>query len=131
MIRSPSKRFARFFTSHSFHAERCLQSFRKEVVTWKCLRHPNIVPFLGISNIFPFCVVSEWMSGGTISAFLAKYPEQNRSRYVRMCAISVTALSLTLFPDPADHIWTWVHACPGCYPRRSEAGSSILRSSLA
>jgi serine/threonine protein kinase len=129
MVRSPSKRFARFFASHPFHAERCLQSFRNEVVTWKCLRHPNIVPFLGISDIFPVCVVSEWMSGGTISAFLAEYPEENRLKYVCLCAISVYLTDLV--SDPADHIWTGVYACPGRYSRRSEAGSSMFRSFLA
>jgi serine/threonine protein kinase len=64
------------------HAKGVSKAFRNEVVTWKCLRHPNIVPFIGISDLFPVCVVSEWMSGGTISAFFVENPEENRSRYV-------------------------------------------------
>jgi serine/threonine protein kinase len=55
-------------------------------VTWKCLRHRNIVPFLGVSDhLFPVCIVSEWMPGGTISAFLAEHPEENRSVYASVC----------------------------------------------
>jgi hypothetical protein len=58
------------------------QSFRNEVVTWKCLRHPNIVAFMGTSNICPVCLVSEWMPEGTLFAFLERNPKEHRVRYV-------------------------------------------------
>jgi serine/threonine protein kinase len=58
------------------------QAFRNEVVTWKCLRHPNIVPFMGISSISPVCLVSEWMPEGTLLAFLKRNPEEHRIKYV-------------------------------------------------
>jgi serine/threonine protein kinase len=73
--------------SSSLHAlahyvHRLAQSFRSEVVTWKCLRHPHIVPFLGVSNIFPVCLVSEWMPEGTLLSFLKRHPNEQRPRYV-------------------------------------------------
>jgi hypothetical protein len=58
------------------------QSFRSEVVTWKYLRHPHVVPFLGVSNIFPVCLVSEWMPEGTLLSFLKRHPNEQRPRYV-------------------------------------------------
>jgi serine/threonine protein kinase len=84
MVANPSKRCVQSIRTSTPHAKRVSKSFRNEVVTWKCLRHPNVVPFLGISDRFPVCLVSEWMPGGTISAFLVEHPEENRSRYVRV-----------------------------------------------
>ncbi|KAF9641977.1 hypothetical protein BDM02DRAFT_3072914, partial [Thelephora ganbajun] len=46
-----------------------------EVVVWKRLRHPNIVPFLGVSTkIEPtFEIVYDWMENGRI----VEYVERN------------------------------------------------------
>jgi hypothetical protein len=60
-----------------------MESFRSEVVTWRCLRHPNIVPFLGVSSVFPVCLVSQWMAEGTLLAFLSRNSLEHRGRYVR------------------------------------------------
>lgn len=54
----------------------------------KFLRHPNIVPFLGVSTIFPICLVSEWMEHGTVATFLKARPTENRIRLVRFCHFS-------------------------------------------
>jgi serine/threonine protein kinase len=59
------------------------QAYLHELVLWQCLRHPNIVPFIGTSQAFQVSLVSEWMVGGTISAFLQHNPEFNRVPYVR------------------------------------------------
>lgn len=58
------------------------QSFVDEVVAWKCLRHPNIVPFLGISKILPVCLVSEWMAHGSVVSFLRDNPSEDRLKLV-------------------------------------------------
>jgi serine/threonine protein kinase len=62
------------------------QAYLHELVLWQCLRHPNIVPFIGTSQAFQVSLVSEWMVGGTISAFLQHHPECNRVPYVRSFA---------------------------------------------
>lgn len=59
----------------------------QEIVTWRHLSHPNVLPVLGISpKLFPLCVVTEWMTNGNITEFTSKHPEVNRLRLV--CPIS-------------------------------------------
>ena len=53
------------------------QPFYKEAVVWKRLKHPNIVPFLGVT-IEPFQFVSEWMPNGTITQYVVKNPGIDR-----------------------------------------------------
>jgi serine/threonine protein kinase len=52
---------------------------------WRCLRHPNIVPFFGTSKHFYVSLVSEWMTGGTVTAFLREHPDSERSLLVSCC----------------------------------------------
>ena len=54
-----------------------LQSFFREAVMWGRLRHPNIVPFIGITTD-PLQIVSEWMPNGTLTEFVEKNPDVNR-----------------------------------------------------
>ncbi|KAJ7823203.1 kinase-like domain-containing protein, partial [Mycena olivaceomarginata] len=61
-----------------------LQKFAKEALIWHYLRHPNIVPFIGVdTTTFPapiMAMVSSWMSQGNV----LKYIKENRlptSRY--------------------------------------------------
>jgi serine/threonine protein kinase len=57
--------------------------FCKEVVTWKTLRHPNIVPFLGaMMDGTQFIAVSPWMDNGSINEFTKTHPEANRFELV-------------------------------------------------
>jgi hypothetical protein len=51
------------------------QAYLHELIMWRCLRHPNIVPFIGTSEQFPVSLVSEWMTGGTVTAFLVERPD--------------------------------------------------------
>jgi hypothetical protein len=61
------------------------QAYLHELILWQCLRHPNIVPFIGTSENFPVSLVSEWMSGGTVTAFLREYQDSERSFLVGCC----------------------------------------------
>lgn len=45
---------------------------------WRSLRHPNVVPFLGVSAMMAVCLVSEWMANGTVTAFLLAHPTVER-----------------------------------------------------
>ena len=44
---------------------------------WKQLRHPNIVPFVGVTTD-PLQIVSEKMSNGTLTEFVNENPGANR-----------------------------------------------------
>jgi hypothetical protein len=61
------------------------QAYLHELILWQCLRHPNIVPFIGTSEHFPVSLVSEWMSGGTVTAFLREHVDSERSFLVSCC----------------------------------------------
>ena len=56
-----------------------MQRFCTEVVIWRKLAHPNILPLLGIStNGGNLCMISRLMSHGTIMAYLSTRPSANR-----------------------------------------------------
>jgi serine/threonine protein kinase len=48
-------------------------------VPWKALRHPNVLPLLGvIMTETKFAMVSEWMSNGNINQFVTAHQDANR-----------------------------------------------------
>ena len=71
----------RIGTAHltAFTQERLwvLQSFSKEAVVWKRLKHPNIVPFIGVTTD-PLQIISEWMPNGTLTEFIERSPDASR-----------------------------------------------------
>ncbi|KAF9644930.1 kinase-like protein, partial [Thelephora ganbajun] len=53
--------------------------FCKEVVTWKILRHPNVLPLLGVTmGNYHFAMASEWMANGNINEFVKANRGVNR-----------------------------------------------------
>ena len=59
------------------------QRFCKEVVTWKSLRHPNVLPLLGVTmSKRVFAMVSEWMDNGNINEFVDIHRDANRFELV-------------------------------------------------
>ena len=59
------------------------QRFCKEVVAWKYLQHPNILPFLGVSLEREKCaMISEWMENGNVNEFIQKHRRVNRVQLV-------------------------------------------------
>ena len=60
-----------------------LQRFCREGVAWKHLRHPNILPLLGVTlNEHRFALVSEWMEDGNINEFIKRDRHINRTDLV-------------------------------------------------
>ncbi|KAF9649109.1 kinase-like protein [Thelephora ganbajun] len=54
--------------------------FCREVVTWKHLRHPNILPLLGVTvREYQLMMVSEWMENGNINEFIGRDGYTNRT----------------------------------------------------
>ena len=50
---------------------------------WKRISHPNIVPFLGVSESpAPLSMVSEWMPNGNVRAYVINNPEASRLQLV-------------------------------------------------
>ena len=56
---------------------------------WKRFKHPNIVPFIGVTWD-PLQFVSEWMPNGTLTQYLCKNPEVNR-----ICLVSLSFIEIT------------------------------------
>ncbi|KAK0209773.1 kinase-like domain-containing protein [Armillaria fumosa] len=58
---------------------RMIKDFCHEVLVWRNLYHPSILPFLGVSrDLFApsFCLISPWMEYGNIMACLKERPQQ-------------------------------------------------------
>ncbi|KAF9644353.1 kinase-like protein [Thelephora ganbajun] len=53
--------------------------FCKEIMTWKTLNHPNVLPLLGATiDGHQFVMVSEWMTNGNINEFIKAHNDVNR-----------------------------------------------------
>ena len=53
---------------------------------WKMLRHPSVLPLLGVmmtENPCPLVTVSKWMDNGNINEFVKTHPDANRLKFVR------------------------------------------------
>ena len=61
------------------------QRFCREIIAWKHLSHPNILPLLGVSisaNTHRFHILTEWMPNGNIMQYAESNPAANRLRVV-------------------------------------------------
>ena len=62
-----------------------LQRFCREGVAWKHLRHPNILPLIGVTvSKQRFAMVSAWMENGNINEFVERDRHVNRIELVRI-----------------------------------------------
>ena len=51
----------------------------KEVLMWKFLRHPNVLPLVGVMmSKTRFAMVSDWMKNGNINEFIKEHPDVDR-----------------------------------------------------
>jgi hypothetical protein len=54
-------------------------------VTWKFLRHPNILPLIGVTmSEAHFAMISDWMANGNINEFVKAHPDANRLELVNL-----------------------------------------------
>jgi len=57
--------------------------FCREVVTWKALRHPNVLPLLGVTMVDTRLVmVSKWMVNSSIDKFVKMHADADRLELV-------------------------------------------------
>ncbi|KAJ6532311.1 kinase-like domain-containing protein [Mycena vulgaris] len=71
------------------------KEFCSEALVWKGLRHPYIVPLIGIdTESFPssLCMVSPWMSNGTALRYLSKISNAHRQGTIREIAQGLSFL---------------------------------------
>ena len=60
-----------------------MQKFCKEAVTWKTLRHPNVLPLIGVTMTeIKFAMVSDWMANGNLNEFVEANPDADRLKLV-------------------------------------------------
>ena len=93
--------------------------FCREAVAWKHLRHPNILPFLGVNlETHKYAMISEWMDNGNINEFIEKHREANRMQLVsiRIVTALLTEIGVIgLFSWWTSHpVWTICTASSSC-----------------
>ncbi|EIN10219.1 kinase-like protein, partial [Punctularia strigosozonata HHB-11173 SS5] len=67
------KRLRVFQADHD--REEIHEKFHREAITWRLLRHPNVLPFYGVDEVTfsPFLtMVSPWMTNGTVIDYLKR-----------------------------------------------------------
>ena len=75
-------------------------------MTWKTLRHPNVLPLIGVTmEEKRLVMVSEWMENGSIINFLEKESNADRLGLVRL---PFKALPLT------PHLYLHIIVAWGC-----------------
>ena len=91
------------------------QKFYEEVVVWKRLQHPNIVPCLGVptGRWPPFEIVCSWMENGKITDYVGKYPDVDRINLVSVFASTVTVSFRKLYLQLWDVVdgLHFLHSC--------------------
>ena len=94
-----------------------------EIVIWRRLSHPNVLPVLGISpKLFPLCIVSEWMIDGNIADFASNHPEVNRLRLVRSVSVVFSIPKFSNTPSACGSSeWIAVSSLGGNHPQRPQA----------
>ena len=80
-----------------------LQAFCKEVVIWKHLDHPNVLPFIGAMMVTEpgrerYEVLSEFMGNGDIRTFTRQNPDVNRLKLVGFHISSMISLNNCIPP---------------------------------
>lgn len=108
-------------------AYRISQRFCKEVVAWKGLRHPNVLPLFGVTMVKPrFVIVSEWMQYGNINEFVKKHPDEDRLKLVRFLSRFLYSLITDEFMTAVAcgcHQGTDIYAHPRNHSRKSPGGT--------
>ena len=63
-------------------------------MTWKTLRHPNVLPLLGVAmGNNKFAMVSEWMVNGNVNEYIKAYRHVNRFELVGLALLLASLLA--------------------------------------
>jgi hypothetical protein len=77
---------------------------------WKYLKHPNILPFLGVT-ISPLQLISDWMACGTLREYIKKQPEADR---LGLVGLSLVATILRLPRKQLSDVARGLHHLHSC-----------------
>ncbi|KAF9256238.1 kinase-like protein [Marasmius fiardii PR-910] len=65
--------------------QKLLKEYMREAIVWQQLKHPNVLPFMGIYYLDKareqLCLVSPWMERGNLTRFLKEAPSENVDHY--------------------------------------------------
>jgi len=104
------------------------QNAYREIITWKNLNHPNILPLLGVdTSISPLSTISEWMEYGSLRDYLVHFPNAPRSKLVTSFTVHIR-YCLTGYPAVRCLTRPGIYAWLGLYPRRPEGRRFITPS---
>ncbi|KAF9645420.1 kinase-like protein [Thelephora ganbajun] len=82
-----------FRTQTAANLGRIKRRFYREVIGWKYISHPNVLPFLGVSEtLFPLCFVSPWLPNGNIIEYTRKNQRVNRLQLLAQAACGLEYL---------------------------------------
>ncbi|KAF8797678.1 kinase-like protein [Phlegmacium glaucopus] len=74
-------RVLRMFDKKIEKSQNLYKDLCSEVITWRQLNHPNILPFIGANTeLFSprYCFLSSWASNGDLISYLKQHPEHDR-----------------------------------------------------
>ena len=75
------------------------QRLCREVIGWKHLIHPNVLPLLGVSMVAGsnrFNILTDWIPGGNLVQYAKSNPEVNRLRLVSAFATFLRTFGLLI-----------------------------------
>jgi hypothetical protein len=82
-------------------------------VTWKTLRHPNILPLIGVMmSETQFAMISDWMVNGNINDFVKAHPDVNRLELVGFSLRASLPFIHDRITHPAGRRRMGVDVCP-------------------
>jgi len=62
------------------------QGFYREIARWKYISHPNVLPFIGVSEKLPgldrLSIVNSWLENGNILQYVGVNPDVDRFQLV-------------------------------------------------
>ena len=97
---------------------------------WKRLKHPNIVPFIGVTRN-PMQFVSEWMSNGTLRDYVNENPDANKIGLVSSLSVTTALLITSLFQVNGCGKRSYLSTCKSHCTRRSERGRCLTLEILS
>ncbi|KIO26986.1 hypothetical protein M407DRAFT_195985, partial [Tulasnella calospora MUT 4182] len=69
--------------------------FKRQVNIWRTLKHPNILPLLGVCELDknrPMYLISPWMKYGNVKHYLKKFPEADKLKLIHEVALGLQYL---------------------------------------
>ncbi|TDL14247.1 kinase-like protein [Rickenella mellea] len=73
---------------------RAIRRFSREVTVWSQLKHPNILPLIGLINDedFGVCIVSPWQKNGDLMLYIEHFPFAHRFKLLLGAAQAIEFL---------------------------------------